>query len=738
MIAQVIVDVVNSQVDRIFDYIIPAAISVAPGAKVVVPFGNRKIEGYVIGIKESSEYPQDKLKSILSVSKDLVILPEMLDLATHLKEQFYLKTIDCIRLFLPTVIRQQKMKHITVNHLSLTKDEAAVKTFLQTVRKTATKQIACVQFLQTHQTLTQTALNKKFGAGAVNKLLQQNLLVVDTKVKYRNPLQQIDQAKMQEFKNTNIVLNQYQTQAVQSILNAKDQTFLLHGVTGSGKTEVYMQVIDHVLKQGKTAIMLVPEIGLTPQMTTRFQARFGDQIAVLHSGLSDGEKHDEWLKLYHQKARVVVGARSAIFAPLKNVGVIIIDEEHDGSYTSDSNPRYHTVDVAKLRSVYNKCPLVLGSATPSIEQYYYAKQKEYTLLQLPVRVNGAEMPPMEIVDMLPEFRSGNKTPFSEVLVKELKQTIANKKQAMLFINRRGYSSFLMCRDCGYIPKCDDCDVSLVYHKHDHELKCHYCGKRYRVLTTCPKCNSKNIKLGGIGTERVVADLKQMFPQVPVLRMDNDTTTNKNAHYKILKEFEAQKPSILVGTQMIAKGHDFPHVTLVGILDADLSLYFGSYQASENTFQLITQVAGRAGRSEFEGHVVLQTYYPKHYVYKLAANYNYEAFYEKEINLREVTAFPPFTHFMRVLVSSQTDEKAKNVVHNLFMELKELRKKYQDKILFLEAMRAPVGRIKNKYRYQVVLRFFPDEQILRTIHQICDTIKEKDVLVFVESNPQSLS
>ena len=739
MIAEVIVDVVNSEVDKIFDYIVPTAKTVPLGAKVVVPFGNRKIEGYVIGLKKTSEYPQEKLKEIFSIKQDIVLSKEMLELARYLKNKFYLKTIDCIRLMLPTVIRQEKMKHLQVHYITLNPNDNVITEFLGSVRANAKQQIGCVKFLQTHGVLNQIALNKKFGAGAVNKLLSLGVLQTKSQVKYRNPLDwQQDDEKMLQLKQENIVLNKYQQQAVQEILQAKDQTFLLHGVTGSGKTEVYMQVIDHMLKQGKTAIMLVPEIGLTPQMTMRMTARFGNQIAVLHSGLSEGERHDEWLKLYQGKAHVVVGARSAIFAPLKNVGVIIIDEEHDNSYVSDSNPRYQTVDVAEFRSKYNHAPLILGSATPTIEHFYEAKQGNFKLLSLPVRVNGADLPPVEIVDMLPEFRSGNKSPFSKVLLTHLQNTIVNKKQAMLFINRRGFSSFLMCRDCGYIPKCEACDVSLVYHKHDHELKCHYCGKRYKVITTCPVCNSKNIKLGGIGTERVVAELKELFPSVPIFRMDNDTTTNKNAHYKILKDFETHKPSILVGTQMIAKGHDFPHVTLVGILDADLSLYFGSYKASENTFQLITQVSGRAGRSDFAGHVVLQTYYPKHYVYKLASNYNYDKFYEKEINLREVTMFPPFSHFMRILVSSVNDASAKDVAHELFMRLKELRQKYDKQFLFLEAMRAPVGRIKGKYRYQVVLRFVKKEEILQQIHAICDTMKRKDVLIFVESNPQSLS
>lgn len=733
MIAEVIVDVANSEVDRIFDYIIPNELPLLIGNKVIVPFGAKHIEGYVIGIKETSELEFSKLKPIVKVSGSYIISEELIQLCFYLKNNFYLKMIDCIRLCLPTVVRKGLVKELTISHVFLNPSEEVVENFLKTVKKNAIKQLSAVQYLKNQAQETLPKLNAMFGNASVKKLMEGEVLLTKSQTISRSPMLQFTKPT-----ETIITPTELQKNAIEKIMQSGGSTVLLHGVTGSGKTEIYLQVINRMLKANKTAIMLVPEISLTPQMVSRFRERFGDNVAVLHSGLSDGEKFDEWNRIYNGKAQVVVGARSAIFAPIKNLGVIIIDEEHDNSYISDSNPRYNTIDVATFRSEFHNCPLVLGSATPNIESYYRAKSGNYELVELPVRVNNKNMPSVAIVDMLPEFKSGNTSAFSSVLIKELENVIAQKKQAILFINRRGFSSFLMCRDCGYVPQCEHCDVSLVYHKHDNELKCHYCGKRYKVLTKCPKCGSDSIKLGGIGTERVVHELKQMFTDVNIFRMDNDTTGTKDAHANILAEFEASQPAILVGTQMIAKGHDFPQVTLVGILDADLSLYFGAFRAAEKTFQLITQVAGRAGRAQSDGKVILQTYFPKHYVYKLAANYNYKQFYEKEINLREVTNFPPFTTIARVLISSESEMAAKTATHEAFLLLKELKLNYNSDFLFLEAMRSPVGKIKNKFRFQIVTRFKHNQKIMQQIYEICDKIKNKNILCFIELNPQSLS
>ncbi len=729
MVAEVIVDVSNSNVDKIFDYQLGQEIPV--GSRVLVPFGNRNIEGYIIGIKETSDYDKE-LKSVVKMMDEKpLIKPELIGLCHKMKEQYNLRMVDCVRLVIPAQLRNNKTKEVRQYFVKLTENGLANVT----IKTNASAQRGIIKDLTDNGVLAFSRLTEKYGNGALNKLIEMGVVEKFYETKERTPLSLKTKTAVKK-----VVLNAQQEKVLSTIISKNYGTFLLHGVTGSGKTEIYLHLIDEVLSHGKTAIMLVPEISLTPQVVNQFINRFGEHIAVLHSGLSDGEKFDQWQKIYENKAKIVVGARSAIFAPLENLGAIIIDEEHDNSYISETNPRYITSEVAEMRREYNKCPLILGSATPSIESYYDAVHDKYTLLELPVRANNKNMPTIELVDMCSEFRSGNSSGFSGRLLEELSEVVKNKSQAMLFINRRGYSSFLMCKTCGYIPKCQDCDVPLVYHQHDNELKCHYCGKRYRVMTKCPECGSTDLKLGNTGTEKVVHELKEMFPGVKILRMDNDTTRTKDAHAKILKEFSESKPAILVGTQMIAKGHDFSEVTLVGILDADLSLYFCDFRSTEKTFQLVTQVAGRAGRDKLEGKVVLQTYFPKHFVYQLAANYDYKRFYEKEINLREVTNFPPFAKVVRVLLSSESDDIAKQTTHELFQKLKELRVEYGKKFYFLEAMKSPVGRIKSKFRYQVVMRFSIDEEeaILKKIYDIVNEIKQQKVTVFLETNPLSLS
>lgn len=731
MIANVIVDVLNSEVDKVFDYIIPEDASINVGARVLLPFGARTIEGYVIGLSEDTTYDKSKLKAIIKRLDEVeVIKPELLQLSHILKNYYHLRMADCIRLIVPSQIRNNKTKARYEKSVYINIDKA--EEYLRGVRSNATNIIGAIRYLLDKGSDKFTNVSSKFGSATINKLADNDVVVI--KEYQVNRLQHNSTETA-----SSITLTQTQQNAVSEILS-KPTIHLLNGVTGSGKTEVYLQVIEQVLAQGKTAIMLVPEISLTPQMIRIFTSRLGDKVAVLHSGLSDGERYDEWNRLFSGEARIAIGARSAIFAPVENIGVIIVDEEHDSSYVSDSNPRYNTFDVAKERAKYNNCSLVLGSATPSIEDYYKAQNGEFNLINMPVRVNNKPMPPIQIVDMCKEFREGNTSPFSNDLLGELSTAVNADKQAILFINRRGFSSFVMCRDCGYVPKCTNCDISLAYHKADGELKCHYCGKRFKVITACPSCGSKNIKLGGVGTENVVEQLQELFPNVRIFRMDNDTTQTKDSHNRILSEFGTTKPAILVGTQMIAKGHDFPEVSLVGILDADLSLYFSDFRATEKTFQLITQVAGRAGRSKTEGKVVLQTYYPKHYVYNLCANYNYPKFYEKEINLRETTNFPPFSKIIRLLITSSYDDKAKAVAHALFMKLKDLRVEFKKNFYFMEAMKSPITKIKNKYRYQIVMRFedLNDNIITNKIFDAVDLSKAKDVNTFVEINPLSLT
>lgn len=730
MIAEIIVDVQNSQVDKVFDYNIPSSFDfLKVGYRVIVPFGNRKIEGYIIGIKDSTDCPPDKLKSIISVCDEYpLILPEIVELIKFMKDKLYLRLIDGIRLAIPSQVKNSDYKFETY----VTLNDENLEDYLKTLNKRNQNIPKIIECLRQNGKVQISFLNSKYGNANVKKLIESKILSIQKN--------KVNRLKISDKSQNKVKLTSLQKSCVKDILKSTDKPIVLYGVTGSGKTEVYMNVIDKVLSQGKTALMLVPEISLTPQMVRVFSDRFGTSIAVLHSALSVGEKHDEWLRIYSNDAKIVIGARSAIFAPLSNIGVIIIDEEHDSSYLSDSNPRYFTQDIAVFRAKYNKCPLVLGSATPSIETFYKTQTHEYNLTQMPVRVNQKPMPKIEIVDMCNEFRHGNNTILSSRLLEKLDETIKNNNQAILFINRRGFSSYLMCRECSYIPKCTECDANLVYHKDENVLKCHYCGKKFRVLTKCPQCGSDSIKLGATGTQQIEELIHKHFPSVSVFRLDNDSVKNKNSYSEILSKFGSTKPSILVGTQMVTKGHDFPKVTLVGIVDADISLFNYSYKANETTFQLVTQVSGRAGRSDQAGEVVLQTYVPKNPVYLTSANYDYKKFYDKEINLRETTKFPPFAKIVRVLLTSEDDDLVKSATHKLILKLKDLRVNYGDKFFFLEAMKAPVNKIKNKHRYQVVLRFNNsiETEIIQKIYEVLDTLKNNKLSVFVELNPNSLS
>ena len=723
MYAQVIIDQDAKALDRVFEYIIPDDMDLSIGMRVYVPLGSRVLQGFIIGIDENCEYDKAKLKSIISKIEDFsAIKPEMLKLMEFMADKNHLKLASILRLFLPSEMREGKVKELFKTYYLLVPDVQI------TLSKSAKKQFEIVEALKNGKQ-SAIELGEKFGYSAIKALLLKGYIQKSYEEVKRSPFIIVD-------KDKRVKLNDSQKDAITKI--RENKTYLLHGVTGSGKTEIYMNLIERTLTEGKNAIMLVPEISLTPQIMSNFKGRFGDSVALLHSGLSAGERFDEWKRLFSGEAKIAIGARSAIFAPLENLGMIIIDEEHEASYISESNPRYDTHDVAQFRARFNGCPLVLGSATPSIETYKNAKDGEFELIELPLRANGRPLPPVQIVDMMEEIRRGNSSIFSNQLLADLANVINGKKQAMIFINRRGYSSFMRCRDCGYIAKCSDCDVSLVYHREDNRLKCHYCGKQFKVLSKCPNCGSDKIKYGAVGTEQIVTKLKEYFPEVKILRMDNDTTSTKNAHQKILNEFKVSKPAILVGTQMIAKGHDFEDVTLVGIVDADQSLYHTDYRSTERTFQLITQVAGRAGRSVNEGKVVLQTYSPRHYVYKFAANYDYKGFYKKEINIRQTAQFPPFTRILRVLFSDYDENYVRELLKICYTEIEGFENEYGDEIIYLDAMKSPIKRIQDKYRYQIMMRMklAKADEIENRIFRIVDRASETSV--FFEVNPQNLS
>ena len=733
MVAEVIVDISNSEVDRIFDYTLDGSPDdVRAGFRVLVPFGRQTVEGYVIGIKEKSEF--SSLKPIIKkLDAYPVITEEMLALMNFMTKAYHLRKVDVLRLFIPSQMRGGKVKELTVKYASIA-EEYRDKDEMLFIRPSAQAQLDLFYHLSECGRDSVTELNKNFSAAALRNLVSRGIVVLVEEEELRVPYSQINKEKVKE-----VTLTPAQSKVVSEVCSEQGGTYLLHGVTGSGKTEVYMRCISFVLERGKTAVMLVPEISLTPQVLRSFRSRFGDNVALLHSGLSVGERFDEWRRLLDGRAKVAVGARSAIFAPLSNLGLIIIDEEHDSSYVSESNPRYITHEVAAFRASFNGCKLLLGSATPGIESYYHACQGDYKLLELPERVNKKQLPEMEIVNMCKEVYDGNSGVFSRRLISEITDCMARGEQAIIFINRRGYSSYMMCRHCGYVAKCEQCDVSLVYHKEENVLKCHYCGNRYAGLDECPQCHSSSIKRGFVGTQAIVEQLSQLFPDKKILRMDNDTTQNKNSHAAILGEFASGKASILVGTQMIAKGHDFPNVTLVGIVDADMSLHFADYRACERTYQLITQVAGRAGRDTKPGKVVLQTYSPHHYVYRFAANNDYKGFYEKECNLREVTKYPPFSKIVRVLVSGESEELCSRTLKGIFDDISFLSRDNRGSFAYFAAMKSPVKRIQNKYRVQILMRIVSGfDKIIGNVYNIVDKHTVSKVSVFVEINPNNLS
>ena len=549
-------------------------------------------------------------------------------------------------------------------------------------------------------------------------------------IRSRKRKKELKEVEDKELKPSGVILTEEQQQVVAGI---KDGVNLIHGVTGSGKTEIYMKLIEDVLAKGRNAIMLVPEIGLTPQFLANFTARFGNKVAILHSKLTEPERYDQWLRLFNGDAKIALGPRSAVFAPLDNVGMIIIDEEHDTSYFSESNPRYHTHEIAKMRCTYNTCPLVMGSATPSIESFHRAKSGEYNLLTLCNRVNNIVMPTIELVSMIDEVRRGNNSIFSHAMQTKLTEEMKKGNQAIIFLNRRGFSASVSCRSCGWIAKCRNCDVSMVYHKEEEKVKCHYCDARFTTPTSCQECGSGYLKFSNIGTQRVVEELRKLFPQSDIFRMDADVAKEKDGIVTILDAFGKTKSSILVGTQMIAKGHHFPLVSFVGVIEADNSLHFSDFRAIERTFSLITQVAGRAGRTKEQGHVIIQTHVPKHYVYQLARSYDYNRFFEKEQSMRQITKYPPFAHIVRVLATGTIDTNIKDVLQKI---MKTLRTR-QEEFIYLAAMKSPLGRVKNKFRYQILARF-ADENLTDFIAETVKENADKKVQLFLELNPQNLS
>ncbi len=720
MICEVIVDIAHSDVDKIFDY--ACDLPVEAGTRVVVPFGRSTATGFVMRVKETSDLPAAKLKKIYRAEEDLPALnAECLALAWRLAARYRVPMALVLRLFLPAEMRTGKVRETYRTY---------ARFFKEVPIKNAPQQAACLAFLEENGEADAAALRKRYGA-ALNALVKKGAVVMEKRRVLRDPYRGV------EGEHTARVLTPAQQAAVERIQATQKTVALLHGVTGSGKTEIYLTLIAAALARGQSAIFLVPEISLTPQMLSQLRARFGKAAAIMHSGLSAGERFDEWQRLREGTAKIAIGARSAVFAPVENVGIIVIDEEHDGSYLSESSPRYDTFDVALERARYNGCKLVLGSATPSVETYRRAQAGEFELISLPDRINARPLPDVKIVDMRREVRRGNPSPFSTLLRERLSDCLKEGQQAILFLNRRGYAQTVMCRDCGYIAKCSQCDVALTYHSEENCLKCHYCGARYKMLTACPECGGTHVYYTGTGTQRVVGELKRLYPAARILRMDNDTTSGKEGHYRILKQFAAREADILVGTQMVAKGHDFPLVTLVGILDADMSLHFPDYRSNERTFQLVTQVAGRSGRGKEKGDVVLQTYDPENAILRFAAAYDYEGFYRHEIALRAAAMFPPFSKIVRVMVTAEEDAAALEALRGVYGRLQRVYDEARGEFLFFQRMHAPIKRIQGRYRYQVLMRLTSDRLLERIYDEAC-AVSYKNALVYVEEDPSNLS
>ena len=643
MVCECLVELEHVFIDKTFTYKInkEQLPLLKVGMRVVVPFGKQTLEGFVLKIYENKDVSlENKLKEIISIVDTYPILnEELLTLGKYISKTTLCSLMTSYQAMLPKALKAKKKVNMTPKYDTYICINYGM--YNNDIKFNASQE-KILELLKENKKVKKEVLNK-ISVSSVNTLLKKNILLEEKEENYRYNLINEEKIKFN--------LNEEQQKVYKEIFNSinTNETFLLYGVTGSGKTNVYMKVIEDVIKNNKTAILLVPEISLTPQIIKRFTSYFSN-IAVLHSGLSDGEKYDEWRKINEGKVNIVIGARSAIFAPLKNIGVIIIDEEHSQTYKQENNPRYNAIDIAKERCKYHNCPLILGSATPSLESFARAKKNVYKLLELKNRYNNNTMPKVEIIDMNKEFKKASGY-FSNTLIDQIKETLERKEQVILFLNRRGYSSFLTCSSCGYVEKCPNCDISLTYHKSSNMLRCHYCGYATKRKKLCPKCQEE-FKDYGIGTEKVEEELKSLIKDAKIIRMDVDTTTTKNAHGKIINSFLEEKYNILVGTQMIAKGLDFPNVTLVGVLNADIGLNFPDFRSSETTFSLLNQVLGRSGRGNKEGKVLIQTFNPEHYAITYTKNHDYLGFYNEEMKIRKILKYPPYYYICSIKIISK--------------------------------------------------------------------------------------
>ncbi len=725
-IIKVLIEHPVHSLDTTFDYLYHEALQV--GIRVMIPFGYQKIIGYVEAIEETNLTPEQLEKEAgfhyqyiqAVIDEEPLLNQELRELALKLAKMTMSPRIACLQAMLPTQLKP------STNHSVGIKMKTVIHVLNDGVPQTK-KQQECLQYLKEHP-LSQIK-DIPYTKGVVDRLLEQGFVEYQKIEQYRQP------HFMNNHQQKTITLTIDQQKVVDGILSKKERVSLIHGVTGSGKTEVYLALASVILKEGRTVMMLVPEISLTPMMVEVFKQRFHDQVAILHSRLSQGEKYDEYRRIKRQEVKIVVGARSAIFAPLENIGLIILDEEHDASYKQDSKPRYLTSQIARMRAKTHHARVVLGSATPSLESYSRAQKGIYDLYVLDKRINQKPLPHVQIIDMVNEMKNHNYSLFSYEMKKRIQETIDRGEQVLLLLNKRGYATYVRCQDCGEVIKCPHCDVTLTYHKDENMLKCHYCEHQIPLMKQCPHCGGKHLKTVGMGTQKVEEDIQRMFHHASVIRYDVDTTKNKDGHMKLLEKFRKKEANILLGTQMIAKGLDFEDVTFVGVLNADMSLNVPDFRASERTFQLLCQVSGRSGRGKKQGTVIIQTYNPDHYAIESAAKHDYQSFYQQEMIYRQKAQYPPYCHMVSIIVQS----KEELLVHQSALDIKKYLVSHIHQGAVLGPAKSVIYKMQDIYRERILIKFINSQEIYQVLEVVNDYYNKKQkgkVTVVCDFNPYS--
>lgn len=726
MYVSVLTQIGAKAVDQTFFYHVPKLLenNIKIGVRVRIPFGNMILDGFVLGISDNSSYDNSKIKDIINViDEEPVLNKEMLLLGKYMSDNLLASLSSCYQVMLPKALKAEVKSNIKIKYdryLHRIKSIEEIDRYIDNCKYESQVNLLC---------------KLKEGDILITKMSSS----INTIIKYGFASIIYEECKRYKYDGISnykrVNLTDKQRLVSDTIISSfgKSDTFLLYGVTGSGKTEVYMDVIEKAINNGKSAIMLVPEIGLTPQIVGKFISRFGNVISVLHSKLSDSERYDEYRKITNGKSKIVIGTRSAIFVPFNNIGVIIIDEEHTSSYKQDNNPRYSAINVAEWRSKYHNCPLVLGSATPSLESFAKAGNHVYKLLSLTERAGGSVLPIVNIIDMKEEVKKGNFI-LSDMLKNKISEVLSKGEQAIILLNRRGYSSTISCKECGYVYKCPNCDITYTYHKSSNNLKCHYCGYSMVLPNKCSICGSDNLKDYGLGTEKLEETLNSLY-KARIVRMDVDTTSKKGQHQKIIDDFGEHKYDILIGTQMIAKGLDFPLVTLVGVVSIDSSLTSPDYRASENTFQLLSQVSGRAGRSESKGEVIIQTFNPDHYAITLAKNHDYIDFYKEEMKIRKMLKYSPYYYMVLVSITSKDYElgfKEANKIGSY------IRNNISSDSIVLGPTMANMFKVNNIYHYQIIIKYRKDDSLVKVLKFIIDMqVKNNKIDVSIDFNPSRI-